>query len=354
VSALSVRATPAFALAGVALISACGGDRPSGPPLSLEGLAFDTLYVLGVAEGETWEAFGGIWDIEASPDGKLAILDVEEPAIHVFDATGGHVGSIDRTGLDPGALDRPSGIAWSGERELLVWDPGSSWISSFEVRDARVDFTNQWRAFAFGETGFCATEESAYLSYFQDGQVVHEVGEDDPVRSFGPAPDVVGAETLGPELQEIAIEELTPSGLLCTTRGVLDMSFIQAQIRLHDFDGGLIWGRDLESFTPVFVFTPDGMGLGRGFDQTNGSHLLRSVVPWGDSMVLVQHALRTQEVPDEGEIEVIESRLIRLDDGMEVERTRALPPILTAQGSRLYQVSTAPFPRVTVVEVSEP
>jgi hypothetical protein len=132
----------------------------------------------------------------------------------------------------------------------------------------------------------------------------------------------------------------------------VDVSFIQSRIRLHDWDGGLVWERDFADFTPIYVYTPDGMGLGRGFDERDGSHLLRSVVPWGDTMILVQHELRTQEVPDEGEIEVIESRLIRLDDGSEVDRTRTLPLLLAARGSRLYGVTTEPFPRVTAVEAS--
>jgi hypothetical protein len=224
-------------------------------------------------------------------------------------------------------------------------------VSRFSVRDSGVQFADRWRAFAFGETGFCANQGRTYLSYFQDGQIIHELGPEGPVRSFGAAPGVVGVETLGPELQEIAIEELTPSALLCTPRGVLDVSFIQSQIRLHDWDGELIWGRELEDFTPIEVYTPDGMGLGRGFDQRDGSHLLRSVVPWGDGVALVQHELRTQEIPEEGEVEVIESRLIRLDDGAELARTRAFPLMLTAQGQRLYQVEDAPFPHVTVLEV---
>jgi hypothetical protein len=74
------------------------------------------------------------------------------------------------------------------------------------------------------------------------------------------------------------------------------------------------------------------------------------VVPWGRSYALVQHELRTQEIPDEGEIEVFESRLIRLEDGGEVGRTRALPLILSAQGTRLYLVVREPSPRVLVVE----
>ena len=107
----------------------------------------------------------------------------------------------------------------------------------------------------------------------------------------------------------------------------------------------------LDDFNPIVVYSDDGIGLGRAFDSVDGSHLLRSVVPWGDSMVLVQHEIRLREIPEDGEVEVFESRLLRLDDGSEVARTRDLPLVLGAQGARLYLVSVEPYSKVTVVEV---
>jgi hypothetical protein len=343
----------ALALTAAGLASACSdatSDAPSEPPAVLEGLALDTLFEVG----GTSPTFGGIWDVEAASDGRFAVLDLEAPAVHVFDATGALTGSITETGLDEGALDRPSGLAWAGPGELLVWDPGSSWISRFSVGDQGVRFRDRSRAFAFGETGFCSSGGRTYLSFWQDGDVVHEIGAEGAVKSFGVAPHVVGGDSLGPELREIAIEELTPSALLCTTDGVLDVSFTQSTLRLHDRDGIEKWSREFEDFTPIVVYTPDGMGLGRRFDADQGSHLLRSLVPWGSSFALVQHELRTQEIPDVGEIEVFESRLIRLQDGAEVGRTRSLPLVLAAQGTRLYLVVRDSTPRVLVVETSTP
>ena len=345
------RAGP-LAATSLAIIFGCGGDGPTPPPVTLEGLALTTLFEVGRGAGEPWEAFGGIWDVEVAPDGSLAVLDIEAPAVHVYDDGGAHVGSVTETGLDEGALDRPAGIAWGREGELLVWDPGSSWISSYSVGEGGVQFLDRRRAFAFGETGFCALDGRTYLSYWQDGRVVHEIGAEGPVRSFAEAPHIPGVETLGVELQEIAIEELTPSGLLCTSEGILDVSFFGSHIRLHDADGTLLWERELEAFNSMSVYTPDGMGLGRRFDRDEGSHLLRSVVPWGEEHALVQHELRTQEFPEEGEVEVIESRLIRLANGTEVDRTRELPLILAANGNRIYAVRSAPYPQIVAQEVS--
>ena len=112
---------------------------------------FDTITEIGAASGAAHETFQGIWDIEADAEGRLAVLDLGGPVVHVYDAAGGHVSSLDQRGLEEGQLDRPSGIAWSRPGSLMVWDPGSSWVSSFEVGSDDIGFRERWRAFAFGK-----------------------------------------------------------------------------------------------------------------------------------------------------------------------------------------------------------
>ncbi len=355
----SMRRAARITVLSLAVLGGCGDASDPVPatafalPATLDGIALDTLFRIGAEQGESWEAFGGIWDVQVSPSGYVAVLDIESGQVHVYDEGGAHVGSVTETGLEPGALDTPSGLAWRGPRDLLVWDPGSSWVSRFSAGPAGVEFVDRWRAFAFGETGFCADGDRTYLSYWQDGLVVHELGPDGPVASFGAAPEIPGMSALGPELQEIGIEELSPSGLLCTRDGVLDVAFFASPIRFSDASGNLRWEREFEDFNALAVYTPDGMGLGRQFDAAEGTHLLQSVVAWGDEYALVQHELRTREFLEEGEIPVVESRLIRLADGVEVDRTRDLPTILAGSGGRLYAVESEPYPRITVVVVAE-
>ena len=315
-------------------------------PEAIEGIALDTLFEIGSDQGAPHEVFEGIWDIEVDAEGRLAVLDLGGPVIHVFDASGAHIGSIDETGTGEGQLRGPSGIAWNTPGELLVWDPASSWVSRFSA-DTDVGFVDRFPASAFGETGFCAVDGRAYLSYWLPDGTVHEIGAEGVVATFGAVPAVTGAETLGPELQEIAIEELTPSALLCTGAGVVDVGFTQSNIRLHGFDGTEVWAGDFADFRAIVAYTDDGIGLGRRFDAQLGSHLLRAVVPWGDGTILVQHELRTDEFAEEGDIE---SRLINLADGSERARTRSFPLVLAAEGARLYLVRTEPYPAVTVVD----
>lgn len=351
------RRTGAVALgtfvAGAVIVSAGCADAAPDLPTTLEGIAFDTVFEIGRASGASFESFQGIWDVELDRDGRLALLDLGGPSVHVYDAQGAHLASLDDAGLDEGQIDGPTGIAWSDAGQLTVWDPGASWISTFRVGGRDIDFIERRRAFAFGETGFCSAGGRAFVSYygFQDGNVVHEIGPEGPSHSFGAAPDVAGAGDLGPDLQEIAIEELTPSALHCSSIGVLDVGFVQSIARLHDYDGVELWRRTFDDFRPIVVYSDDGIGLGRAFDEGEGSHLLRSVVPWGTGYVLVQHELRMREIPEEGEPEVIETRLLRLSDGVEVARTRTLPLVLAAEGRRLALLRPGIVAGIAVVEV---
>ena len=352
-----MRGWRAFAAAwvlGLLTLTGCGDvpvedADPAEPLTPFDAIPFDTLYQVGAATGQSWESFHGLWDIAVDAQGRLAILDLGGPAVHVYDAQGAHLVTIDQIGGEAGQLDGPTGIDWAAPGELLVWDPGSSWISSFQVSGSSAEFVDRRAAAAFGETGFCASGDRAFLSYLEGGNVVHEIGPDGIANSFGPAPAVAGAETLGAELAGIALEEMTPSALLCTGTGVVDVGLSESNIRYHSQDGAMTWSQEFVDFRPIAVYSDDGIGLGRRFDAGEGSHLFRSVVPLGDSLLLVQHELRTREIPMEGEPEVFESRLISVMDGSEVARTRDFPLVLAGQGDRLYLVQQSPYPMVTVV-----
>ncbi|MEM7415163.1 MAG: hypothetical protein AAF389_06690 [Gemmatimonadota bacterium] len=327
-------------------VSACA-DAPE-PPIAFGDLAFDTLFTIGSDGGAAHESFEGVWDIDVDAEGRLAVLDIGAPAVHLYDVEGTYLGSIDSEGLEEGQIDAPSGIVWSSPGQLLIWDPGSSWISRFRADANGFDFVERWRAFAFGETGFCGRGDRAYLSYYLNDFVVHEVGPDGIEGSFGAAPTIAGADNLDGELLDIAVEELTPSALLCTPSGIVDVSFMQSTLRLHDEDGTEVWARTIDGVRPITAYSDD-FGLGRAFDVDDGSHLLRALAGWGRSHVLVQHEVRRQEYPEPGEPEVFESRIVSLTDGSEVDRTRDLPLLLAAGAGRLFFVRQTPFPTVTVV-----
>jgi len=326
-------------------------DR-AGPETGIEELTFDTLAVLGSPQGQPWEAFGGVWDVAVTSDGRFAVIDFQAPAVHVYGADAGHLGSVAARGSGPGELLGPSGIGWDAGGHLVVWDPSNGRISRYSVDAGGTRFVDQRRAFAFGETGFCTLGDRVYLSFLQDDHVVHEINPDAGIaHSFSPAPDVIGIEAISGGAREMALEDLTPSRLLCAEGRVIEVGFFQPRVQAFSPDGDLLWSRELDDFTPVLPVSPDDMGVGFEYDEASGSHMARSVVPWGANHALVQYEVRRPGPrPAGADFHALESRLIRTDSGEEVSRTWDLPLILASGGDRLFAVRQFPVPQVLVLE----
>jgi len=344
-------------LAGLLLLTGCGDEEvpapmPAESPSHLQNLHFDTLAIIGDPAGDAWEAFVGIWDVTVAQDGTFAVLDSQAPAVHVYDDQGGHLTSISEDGFQLGQLSRPSGASWTPGGELHVWDPSNRRISLYSVSAVGSEFVSMRNAEAFGETGFCALGDRTYLSFLMDGRIVHEVGTGGTItHSFSEAPSITGIDAIPDGAREMALEDLTPSRLLCLNDRIVEVSYFQPRIRLHDPEGSTIWTTELDGFRPVTPISPDGMGVGFEYAAGEGSHMARSVVPWGDGTVLVQYELRAPGPRPAGQdFHGLESRLIDLATGEELDRTSDLPLFLGARGDRFIQVRQSPQPQVVVLE----
>jgi len=320
--------------------------------LRIEGLTFDTVAAIGNPQGQPWEAFGGVWDVAVASDGRFAVIDFQAPAVHVFGSDATHLGSVAARGSGPGDLLGPSGIGWDASGHLVVWDPSNGRISRYAIGAGGPQFVDQRRAFAFGETGFCTLGDRVYLSFLQDDHVVHEIRPDAGIaHSFASVPDVTGIDAISGGAREMALEDLSPSRLLCAAGRVIEVGFFQPRIQAFSPDGDLLWSRELDNFIPVLPVSPDDMGVGFEYDEANGSHMARSVIPWGENHALIQYEIRRPGPRPEGaDFHALESRLIRTDSGEELGRTRELPLILAAGGDRLFAVRQFPAPQVLILE----
>jgi hypothetical protein len=114
-------ASSVTSLAGVAL-AACAEDVPE-LPTALDALVLDTLFELAAATGESWQTFEGVWDVEVDAEGRVAILDIGGPAVHVYDARGRTSPPGPRRGSSPVGSTAPRASrgasperCWSGTR----------------------------------------------------------------------------------------------------------------------------------------------------------------------------------------------------------------------------------------------
>ncbi len=344
----------ALAVLPILALSGCGDEQPpeQGTTMRAEMSATPLQAAHFEPIATISDPLGGIWDASVAPGGSFAVLDVQGPVIHVFGADAAPIGTIDARGSGPGQIARPSGISWADSGHLAVWDPSNDRISRFAAGAAGISFVDQRGASAFGETGFCAMGERAWISFLQDGQVVHEVGSGGGItRSSSPAPEVVGIDAISGGARDMALEDLSPSRLLCHEGVIVEVGYFQPRVRALDPDGAVLWSVEPADFTPVLPVSPDDMGVGFEYAEGTGSHLARSIVPWGSDRVLVQYEIRLPGPRPAGrDFHALESRLFDLATGAEIDRTRDLPLFLGASGDRFLQVRQNPTPEVVVME----
>ena len=94
--------------------------------------------VLGEADGEAADVFASISAIEADAAGNIYVLDRQNNDLRTFDATGGHVRTVGRSGEGPGEYTSATGLRWLAEDSLLVIDQEGSRYSVLDAQGNHV------------------------------------------------------------------------------------------------------------------------------------------------------------------------------------------------------------------------
>ncbi|TVP53954.1 MAG: hypothetical protein EA351_14225 [Gemmatimonadales bacterium] len=97
------------------------------------------------------------------------------------------------------------------------------------------------------------------------------------------------------------------------------------------------------------VESVNGGGVGLRRHPETGSHLARSAFLWDADHLLVQYQPRAAPGAADEPLH-LESRLFNLESGAEVDRSRALPLLMAADGPHVFAVENEPWPRVLVLE----
>ena len=91
----------------------------------------DTVYTVGVLDGEQWEMFGRIASVAFDADGSLFILDNDAGHVVVLDPAGEFVRTISNEGEGPGELRFPSNLIVLRDGRVGVRDFGNQGIVFF-------------------------------------------------------------------------------------------------------------------------------------------------------------------------------------------------------------------------------
>lgn len=88
---------------------------------------------IGSAEAAGPELFGEIADLAIDDYGRIYVLDSQARQIRVFGADGRHMRTFGRRGSGPGEFERPTGMAWDGDRRLWVVDARNARYAVFDT-----------------------------------------------------------------------------------------------------------------------------------------------------------------------------------------------------------------------------
>jgi hypothetical protein len=67
-------------------------------------------------------SFGGINELEVSPDGRIYVFDRQVPALREYDPAGKYVRTLGRKGKGPGEYEQPNGLAIHRDGRVVLWD----------------------------------------------------------------------------------------------------------------------------------------------------------------------------------------------------------------------------------------
>lgn len=329
-------------LALLLLVLAGCGDQPGtradvSVPFDLE---FELHERLAIGDEDT---FGKIGDVIADERGHTYVLDTYFKKVDRFDESGMHLASVDKQGKGPGELDFPSALAFWGEANLYVFDPGNIRLLAFATDNGALNFIKQVRL-AFPGGDMCTLGDRVFVMGLLEGHLVHELSsEGEVVASFGE-----------PESGDAIIQEISGVGhLLCdeATATILTVPLSFPQVRAFSPSGEVRWAVELGDYHQI-VYERSGGGIRPRFDASGKAHGAVGVVSPGPGIALVQLEVHSAGAPRE-ETE-LDSRFLSLATGTEIARRSDLPRVVYVKDSVAYASVEDPYPRVLVFDMESP
>ncbi len=126
----------ALLTAALAVLS-CGGSEPSAAdsesvPIVNETVMLQTVVEIGVELGDSNFVFGVIQDVDFTPGGNIAVLDMQKKKVKLFSPAGNFLGEFGGAGEAPGEFLNPRGLACLSDGRLAVTDPFSREVEVFD------------------------------------------------------------------------------------------------------------------------------------------------------------------------------------------------------------------------------
>ena len=306
---------------------------------------------IGAADGSVDEAFSMIGDVAVTGRGDILVLDRFATDIAWFAASGRFIRRIGRSGSGPGEFRQRYAMAVDGQNRLHVYDPGGRRISVYALSDTlAVHLADQRIESVVND--ICIIGDRRFVLTPEQPAIIHELDRDgQAVRSFG-APEQPHRDVARripnnpPRLLTFYNQALLACDAASGTIAVVHENV--PVVRLFGIDGTLRWRAVLADFhqREVNPSTRFPMGFEIRTDPDIGSAHAGSAVAFTPDRRLVVTLWEGGPSNIEGRIE---TRILDVGDGRELERQDAPPARLTkVVGGRSYAYTQYPYPRVLV------
>jgi hypothetical protein len=280
--------------------------------------------------------FGAITDALFTSNG-VVVLDGRNAVLQVVDRLGVAQRSIGRMGSGPGEMREGTSITRIGRDTLVLYDRALLRLSYFSHMGSNLKLLKTVRMQESGTEDLCTLRGKliAFGYSSRTGRILHKVsGSGQRLEAFG--------DTLfsgGPSVNSVA----TSGQILCLEEKglVLVAPYLKGEILAYNESGRLAWRTVLADYVPVLVKLVAGE-RGRGTGVLMGkppghtmTHKTVGIHRLSERFILVQTAVTSRENPGfDFDFVRVESRILRLSDGVEVARRTDLPFIIAVENGK--------------------
>jgi 6-bladed beta-propeller len=301
-------------------------------------LVVDTLFEVGVLEGDACQTFGRIGSAAVDAAGRVVVVDELNRAVRVFGRDGRCLASIGRPGAGPGEFREPRRVRIHADT-MHVLDVANVRIERFVLGSAAPELLPATPLRVVPED-FCFLGARLFVLAHHDGRAIHEIdAHGNPIRSFGTA-----ADEQYPELGAVDADGY----LLCdAAAGVVVHAVLQRPIvRAYGLDGVERWRVEIPGYRGVRI-TPGDNGSIRFTAPESGG--LPDLTASLTAIHLDRALLQIGTVAGLRVFDAVRSFELDLATGSLAPLTVALPVILSSHADLLVASETDDYPNILLL-----
>jgi len=318
-------------------IALFGGDRQEPPPRIQLRLA-EVQFRVGSGTTTPTEPFGSIESARFVSE-TVIVLDGRRPGLFHFSSRGRQIEVVGRSGSGPGEMHEPTVLQVAPGGRAILLDRALLRLTHYEYSGGKFRLVSTTRLEDDGTESFCLLRGQliAYGYNASTGRILHVLKDGTRSSSWG---DTLFAG--GPRINSIA----TGGAVLCLEREgmVVIAPHLKGEIIAYSESGALKWRTTLTDFVgPVVQAVARGGVL---FGRQPGSKVAHGTIGvhrLNDEFLLVQTGVRSDEHRGRDfDYERVDSRILRIVDGVEISRVTDLPVILDVSLGRVLVAGGEP------------